>query len=142
MTGIPGQGLTYTSAIADVICERLENGETLTAICKDIGTPASTVVKWSNKNHDGFGERYARARELGWNVVADQVIDIADEETTPDMIGQQRNRIDTRKWLLSKRLPKTFGDKVATTNQTIGADGNPVDPVPLVQVYLPANKRE
>jgi hypothetical protein len=39
--------------------------------------------------------------------MADDIADIADHDTTE----QARQRIDARKWLLSKVLPKKYGDK-------------------------------
>ena len=39
--------------------------------------------------------------------MADDIVDIADHDTTV----QARQRIDVRKWLMSKALPKRYGDK-------------------------------
>lgn len=41
-----------------------------------------------------------------------------------DVIAHTRLQIDTRKWLLSKMLPKVYGDKV--TNEHTGKDGGPI----------------
>lgn len=41
-----------------------------------------------------------------------------------DHIQRSRLRVDTRKWLLSKVLPKVYGDKSTTTHT--GPDGGPV----------------
>ena len=41
-----------------------------------------------------------------------------------DVIAHKRVQIDTRKWMLSKMLPKVYGDKV-TTEHT-GAEGGPI----------------
>ena len=115
MTGIPGQGSTYTRKIADIVCERLEDGKSLVTICRDIGIVRTTVILWKNMDVDGFADRCARAREEGWEVLAEEILDIADEKVAPDMTQQQRNRIETRKWILSKRLRKTFGDQLDVT---------------------------
>ena len=62
-------------------------------------------------------------------------------ELNGEHIQRSRVRIDTRKWLLSKMLPKVYGDKaeVAVT----GADRGPVqsvtvsvtDPIEAARVY-------
>jgi hypothetical protein len=64
-------------------------------------------------------------------------------ELNGENIQRSRVRIDTRKWLLSKMLPKVYGDKseVAVT----GANGGPVqsqsvtvsvnDPIEAAKVY-------
>lgn len=42
-----GRPSTFTDEIFDTICERLENGEVLKAICKDDEMPdRSTVLRW------------------------------------------------------------------------------------------------
>ena len=78
--------------------------------------------------HQGCAQQYARARDFGYEIMADEIIEIADDGTNDWMKRQQRNgsietvtnkdhlersrqRIDARKWLLSKALPKKYGDK-------------------------------
>jgi hypothetical protein len=41
-----------------------------------------------------------------------------------DVVAHKRVQIDTRKWMLSKMLPKVYGDKV--TQEHTGADGGPI----------------
>jgi len=41
--------------------------------------------------------------------------------TDHDVIARSRLRVDTRKWLLSKALPKIYGDKIEATH-TLSAD--------------------
>lgn len=41
-----------------------------------------------------------------------------------DVVAHKRLQIDTRKWMLSKMLPKVYGDKV--TQEHTGADGGPI----------------
>lgn len=122
-----GRPLTYTRPIADAICARLATGESLRSICRDAGMPPrSTVQGWVIADWDGFGGRYARAWELGLEELADETLEIADDasrdrrevdgrmETDHEHIQRSRLRVDTRKWLLSKRLPKSYGEKVQT----------------------------
>jgi len=43
------------------------------------------------------------------------------ETVNPEVIGRSRLRVDTRKWYLSKVLPKIYGDKLQTEHSgTIG----------------------
>jgi hypothetical protein len=79
-------------------------------------------------NYQGFAPRYSRAREVGFHVIADQLLAIADDgrddhterrrengdiEITlnPVNVTRSRLRCDTRRWLLSKMLPKHYGDR-------------------------------
>jgi hypothetical protein len=94
---------------------------------------ASTVIDWAQgRNAEasaaGFPEQYARAREVGYLLLADEIIEIADdtshdtktvgegdherEVADAEWISRSRLRVDSRKWLLSKMLPKVYGDKV------------------------------
>ena len=79
------------------------------------------VISWS-KNR--FAQQYAHAREVGLETMADEILEIADEtshDTTynkngdevanSEWIARSKVRIDTRKWLLSKQLPKKYGDR-------------------------------
>lgn len=128
----------YTQEVADAICERLSDGESLRAICRDEDMPAqSTVFKWLSER-PAFSEQYARAREAQAVHMADEILSIADEECTmikrskhggsekeaddedmvevvfdPTAVARNRLRVDARKWLASKMAPKKYGDKLA-----------------------------
>jgi len=123
------------------ILRRLSDGESLNSICKTNGFPAeSTVRGWALDDAD-FGARYARAREIGYERLSEEILAIADtpvigvktkindkgesETTEGDMIEHRRLQVDARKWMLSKMLPKRFGDKVeATVKGSLGVTIN------------------
>jgi hypothetical protein len=71
---------------------------------------------------DGAGNRYARAKQAGLEAVADDTMEIADDEALP--ADSRRIRVDARKWLLSKLAPKKYGDKV--TQEHTGEGGGPI----------------
>lgn len=137
-----GRPSAYTAAIAAEICARLANGESLNAVCKDESMPPrTTVIEWVLDDREGFSDKYARARRVGYELIADELLDISDDGTNDyaerenksgetykvvdqDHISRSRLRVDTRKWLLSKALPKIYGDKV--TNEHTGKDGSPI----------------
>jgi hypothetical protein len=120
-----GTGKLRTLENAAFICEQLEQGRTLRQIAGDLGYPRETgIVEWSRDGRDKeFAEQYARSMLARWERMADEAIEIADETAPVDALGhidtgyvrQQRVRIDTRKWLLSKALPRKYGDKVEAT---------------------------
>ena len=137
-----GRPSDYSQEIADAICERIADGESLRAICSAEEYPnKATVFRWLNKNIE-FSDQYARAREAQADSLADELLDIADDGSNDWMqrhndkgeaIGWQINgehiqrsrvRVDTRKWVASKLKPKKYGDKV--TNEHTGADGGPI----------------
>ncbi|WP_315928880.1 terminase small subunit protein [Mesorhizobium sp. SP-1A] len=128
----------FTEEIADTICERLAEGESLRSICRDEGMPStSSVCRWLAAR-EGFREQYARARELQADALFDEAQDIANtlvegvktkvtsdgktEVTRGDMIEHRRLQVDVRKWMVGKLAPKKYGDKLALTD----ADGRPL----------------
>lgn len=131
----------YTPELDALICERLAAGESLRSISKLAGmVPESTVRSWVVDNKEGFSARYARARGIGLDVLAEELLAIADtpveglrSETSDagvklireDMLGHRRLQIDTRKWFLSKMAPKKYGDRTAM--ELTGADGGPIE---------------
>lgn len=135
----------YSPALGKAICTMLARGHTLTSICKRPLLPREDVVlRWAMNPTHPFSAHYARAREVGYNRMADQLLDIADNSVNDFMekVGKDgeisivvnreamertRLRIDTRKWLLAKALPKIYGDKVALEHA--GKDGGPIETV-------------
>jgi hypothetical protein len=116
----------FTQEIADEICLKTScTSEGIRKLCrKNKHWPrAKTIYKWRLK-YPAFGEQYARAKAFQAHVLADEIIEIADDTkhdyrlvgdkvvVDSDHINRARLRIDSRKWLLSKLLPKIYGDKV------------------------------
>jgi hypothetical protein len=109
----------YTQERADAICARLAEGESLRAICRDVGISHSLVLKWARED-EAFCNQYTRAREDGAEADFDGLQDLADEQPEKTATGSvdagwvawQKNRIEVRKWSLAKKLPKKYGDKL------------------------------
>lgn len=103
-----GRPTKFTQELADTICERMANGETLRAICRDLGFPHSTVIEWTMTNKS-FSDQYAQARLKQADAYADMILDEAFNSHDAQ-IG--RLRVDALKWVASKLAPKRYGDKV------------------------------
>lgn len=120
----------FTAGIADTICDRIANGESLRTICNDEEMPGQTTVfRWLAQNEE-FREQYTRARESQADALFDEILDIADNSSNDWMIahgdddegaGWRQNseairrsqlRIDARKWMAGKLKPKKYGDKI------------------------------
>lgn len=135
-----GRPSDYTPELADAICERIAEGESLRRICRDDEMPnKSTVFRWLAENGE-FATKYAHAREAQADVLADEMVDIADtpmvgvktktndkgevETTEGDMIEHRKLQISTRQWIAEKLKPKKYGAFKAV--ELTGANGGPV----------------
>lgn len=102
-----------------VICAGLASGLSLRKVCEGLECAESSVRQWARED-PVFASQYATARSEGYETLADQLVDISDSvEGDP---ARDRLRVDTRKWMLSKMLPKVYGDKIDVTSngETIG----------------------
>lgn len=128
-----GRPSIYTLELADKICLRLSQGESLRVICFDEDMPnASTVHAWVLEDKEGFSKKYAYARNIQAEVMFDEILEIADDGSNDlmtitkgnvsynvedkEVTNRSRLRVDSRKWYLSKVLPKKFGDKMDVTS--------------------------
>jgi hypothetical protein len=132
-----GRPSKYSQRLADEICERIAEGESLRKICLADDMPnKATVFRWL-ATHKEFSDQYARARDAQADALADEILDIADdgandtytddegnERTDHDVIARSRLRVDARKWIASKLKPKVYGDKVQ--QEVTGEGGGPL----------------
>ena len=153
-----GTPSVYTAELAEEICARLAAGESLKAICRDPDMPPfSTVQGWARDDHHGFAAMYDRARELQAQTFADELIDIADDGSNDwvrrenergrisvvvdkEHIARSRLRFEARQWVISKVLPKTYGDKLQLKHSGAVASPLPLitrdmDPIEASRVY-------
>lgn len=122
-----GRPSDFTTELLDEICERLAKGEPLAVICRDDHMPSDrTVRNWMAR--DDVSSAIARAREVGFDAIAAECLDIADntasdtkwvgeegsERAIPDSewISRSRLRVETRLKLLAKWDPKRYGEKL------------------------------
>jgi hypothetical protein len=125
-----GRPTLRTNELEDDILSRIACGESLRKICDEDGMPnISTVIRWLAADED-FARRYARAREMQAEILADEMLDIADDDSsdrieTKDSTGkviksEQNNvavarsklKLEQRRWWAEKLRPKVYGAKV------------------------------
>lgn len=124
-----GRPTVFSQKVADEICKRLARGETLKAICRDPKMPPDTTVRtWLlNPKRKEFYVQYTKARDIGLEVMAEDLLEISDdgsndwmESNDPENPGYKFNgehyqrsrlRVYTRQWYLSKLAPKRYGDR-------------------------------
>lgn len=113
----------YTQEVAEKVCKLLEDGESLRRAAKACGVDPSTVLRWKDA-YPEFAQQYARSRGVGYELLADELLEISDDSAgdyedtergpvaKPEVVARARLRVDTRKWMLAKMLPKVYGERV------------------------------
>lgn len=117
-----------TPAMENRILARLEEGMSLKKACDGEIDPAQ-VLRWVKQCLD-FAQKYALAREIGFLLKVDRILDLLEEaheaardpEYGSTRLVAIKLEIDTLKWLLAKMLPKVYGDKASV--HVVGAGGS------------------
>ena len=95
---------------------------------------ACGCIRLVRDDRDGFADRYAHARELQLDGIADEILDIVDDSRNDfiaresksgdvqlvfdrEHVDRTRLRVDARKWLLTKLKPQKFSDRVEQTHK-------------------------
>jgi len=147
-----------TDAEREEVCQQiLEEISTSTkglgTICIELGTVnRRTFLRWL-KTDSGLCHRYVLAREFQQELVAEEMLAIADDGSNDtyvdeevrtrvdhDNIQRSRLRVDTRKWLMSKLAPKKYGDATKVELSGEVKSGNcetPQDVLDLLNSKLP-----
>lgn len=121
------------------ILKRISEGEPLAVICRSDPVRFPTPMTWGNwvDKDESLAIGYARAREVGFDAIAADCLEIADETSNDtkkvgdderevanaEWISRSKLRVETRLKLLAKWDPKRYGDKTL-----IGSD--PENPLP------------
>ena len=104
----------------NAICSLLAKGKSLRKATKTTARTYKDGIKTEGgfrhwvRSHDEGGElatQYACAREDQADYLADEIVELADNEAIP--ADSRRIRVDARKWVAAKLRPMVYGDKLA-----------------------------
>lgn len=126
MTKKIGRPTLYTEDLAKEICETISStSKGIKVLCKENSTwphPAQ-VYKWLVK-YPFFRDLYALARRNQIQIYVDEIVEISDDSsrdtcvnedgkkvTDHEHINRARLRVDSRKWIAGKLVPRLYGDK-------------------------------
>jgi hypothetical protein len=119
-----GRPSAYNDRIAEAICDRLVDRESLRAICADPGMPAkATVFRWLATNKE-FRQSYAFARACQAEDLAFEILKIADDSSRDyvkktgvdgkvtwvfdkEHFARQRLKIKALKWIMAGWRPES-----------------------------------
>lgn len=125
-----GRPTIYTRELAQEICDAIaSDSKGLKTLCKEnVHWPhRNNIYKWLRKYPD-FRCMYVQSKEDQIETLVDEILEIADdishdtvtkiddkgvekEVYNSEWVNRSRLRIDTRKWLASKLVPRLYGDK-------------------------------
>ncbi len=141
MAAKTGRPPIRTTEMENRLLEEVADGRSVTEICAADDMPTrSTIFRWLAEDK-AFSDLYARAKAAQAECLADELIEISDngqndwmERNSADNVGwvtngeaiqRSRLRLDTRKWVASKLLPKKYGEK--QTLEYTGKDGGAIE---------------
>jgi len=111
----------YNKLFNSVLIDISENGNSARSALKG---KMSNQKFYELLEEEVNAKRYARACEIRAEVMANEMLEIADnfehdviktdgiEVVDHAVINRDRLRVDSRKWLLAKLHPKKYGDKI------------------------------
>lgn len=122
-----GRPLEYTKEMGDYICEIVSSTGygllKITQLYPEL-PDKMTINRWRYRV-PAFRAQYALAKVEQADILAEECLEIADDDSkdikfdkdgnelcNTEFIARARLRVDTRKFLAAKLLPKLYGDKV------------------------------
>lgn len=115
----------FTPELAAEICDRIAEGESLRAICREDGMPdRRTVLRWLDKD-SAFAARCAKARELQADALEEGMAEVETLTLAGELDPKAANVVlSSRRWRAEKLAPKRYG--VRNAMELTGANGGPV----------------
>jgi len=102
--------------------------------------PSTTAVfRWiASGKYDGFRQLYEASMQIRLETLGDGLIELADAPIERNAAGaidsaavqMRRLQIETRRWILSKLLPRKYGDRMGLDHQGEGFNLTVVTGVP------------
>ena len=105
-----GRPSKMTDEVQAEILKRISTGESLRKICSNDHLPNAKNVFSFIYTNDEFRNKYEASRREQAEWLGEEIVDIADNDTGDTQ--RDRLRIDARKWVMSKMLPKKYSDKI------------------------------
>ncbi len=107
-----GRPTMKNKELLEEFCRRVANGRSVANVCREEDMPDDkTIWRWLSEDKS-FSDDYARAIQARAMHHADGILDLEQKllngEIPPDVA---RVALDTRKWVASRLLPKTYGDR-------------------------------
>ena len=122
-----GRPTTYNLKLGQEICDIIASTSKGTKrLCAEHAhwPCQDTLFTWL-KTYPEFSEQYAQAKICQIELLVDEILEISDDASqdqhvneqgtlvsNPQTINRARLKVDTRKWLACKLVPKVYGNKI------------------------------
>jgi hypothetical protein len=104
-----GRPKTITNEPQEVV-ELISSGMSVKKACDEVGMSHVHFYRMVNADIE-LCNQYARAMEQRADVIFDQILSISDNDDPDADVQRDRLKVDARKWVVSKMLPKKYGDR-------------------------------
>lgn len=128
-----GRPTKYNDTLAKEICDTIASSSKGTKkLCFEHShwPCQDTLFTWL-KAYPEFSEQYALAKIFQVELLVDEILEISDDSSqdqhvnelgalvpNPPAINRARLKVDTRKWLACKLIPKVYGNKIGIENDS------------------------
>lgn len=126
-----GRPSSYNPKIAKEICDKIAScGKGLKRLCRENEHwPChETIYNWLRK-YPNFFDLYAKAKKDQVTALVEEILEISDDSSHDVLVKEDRDgneyevcntefvqrsrlRVDTRKWIASKLVPRLYGDNI------------------------------
>ncbi|KTD62404.1 hypothetical protein [Legionella shakespearei] len=122
-----GRPTKYNDTLANEICDTIASSSKGTKkLCLEHShwPCQDTLFTWL-KAYPEFSEQYAQAKICQIELLVDEILEISDDESqdqyvnelgalvpNPSAINRARLKVDVRKWLACKLVPRVYGNKI------------------------------
>ncbi len=100
--------IDWNETIEQSVLSAIEAGSPLRATAEQHDMTSAAIIRRVQAS-ESFAKRYAHAKQIQLEQMAEELLALADQ-ADKDTYNAQRLKVDTRKWLLSKLIPKVYGD--------------------------------
>ena len=100
--------IRWTNELLSEILNEMAKGTSLKVLAKEHESSTGGILHALERA--GMMNQYAQAMSRRAGVLAAEILDVADDSSIDP--NDKRIRVDTRKWYLSKVLPKIYGDRL------------------------------
>jgi hypothetical protein len=114
-----GRPTLITEEVAEAIFQRIEAGESISAIMKTEGFPSSRTLYRRVESDEEFRSRFNWSLMVRSELWAEEIVTISDSvkgSASMEEINAAKLMVNARQWIVSRLLAKKYGDRPSEVN--------------------------